>query len=97
MTWNVLVSAPYFLPVMETYRQRLAEEGVELIGARVNERLSEDELIEVIKDIDGIICGDDRITERVLAEAPRRKRPAVRGYLCTEPATHFPSRWRIRF
>ena len=73
MTWKVLVSAPYFLPVMETYRQRLAEEGVELIGARVNERLSEDELIEVIKDIDGIICGDDRITERVLAEAPRLK------------------------
>ena len=73
MTWKVLVSAPYFLPVMETYRQRLAQEGVELIGARVNERLSEDELLEVIKDIDGIICGDDRITERVLAAAPRLK------------------------
>jgi D-3-phosphoglycerate dehydrogenase len=73
MTWKILVSAPYFLPVMETYRQRLAEEGVELIGARVNERLSEDELLEVIKDIDGIICGDDRITERVLAAAPRLK------------------------
>jgi D-3-phosphoglycerate dehydrogenase len=73
MTWKVLVSAPYFLPVMETYRQRLAEAGVELIGARVNERLSEDELLDVIKDIDGIICGDDRITERVLAAAPRLK------------------------
>ena len=73
MTWKVLVSAPYFLPVMETYRQRLAEEGVELIGARVNERLSEEELLEVVTDIDGIICGDDRITERVLAAAPRLK------------------------
>jgi D-3-phosphoglycerate dehydrogenase len=73
MTWKVLVSAPYFLPVMETYRQRLAEEGVKLIGARVNERLSEEELLEVVKDIDGIICGDDRITERVLAAAPRLK------------------------
>ena len=73
MTWKVLVSAPYFLPVMETYRQRLVEEGVELIGARVNERLSEDELLGVIKDIDGIICGDDQITKRVLAAAPRLK------------------------
>ena len=73
MTWKVLVSAPYFLPVMETYRQRLAEEGVKLIGARVNERLSEEELLEVVKDIDGIICGDDRITERVLVAAPRLK------------------------
>jgi D-3-phosphoglycerate dehydrogenase len=58
---------------METYRQRFAEEGVELIGARVNERLSEEELLEVVADIDGIICGDDRITERVLAAAPRLK------------------------
>ena len=49
------------------------EEGVELIGARVNERLSEEELLEVVTDIDGIICGDDRITERVLAAAPRLK------------------------
>ena len=73
MAWKVLVSAPYFLPVMETYRQRLAEEGVELIGARVNERLSEEELLEVVTDIDGIICGDDRITERVLVAAPRLK------------------------
>jgi D-3-phosphoglycerate dehydrogenase len=73
MTWKVLVSAPYFLPVMETYRQRLADEDVKLIGARVNERLSEEELIEVVTDIDGIICGDDRITERVLAAAPRLK------------------------
>jgi len=73
MTWKVLVSAPYFLPVMETYQQRLAQEGVELIGARVNERLSEEELLEVVTDIDGIICGDDRITQRVLAAAPRLK------------------------
>jgi D-3-phosphoglycerate dehydrogenase len=73
MTWKVLVSAPYFLPVMETYRQRLAQEGVELIPAEVNERLSEEELLAVMGDIDGIICGDDRITERVLAAAPRLK------------------------
>ena len=73
MTWKVLVSAPYFLPVMETYRQRLAQEGVELIAARVNERLSEEELLEVVADIDGIICGDDRITQRVLVAAPRLK------------------------
>jgi len=73
MTWKVLVSAPYFLPVMETYRQRFAQEGVELIPAEVNERLGEEELLAVMGDIDGIICGDDRITERVLEAAPRLK------------------------
>jgi D-3-phosphoglycerate dehydrogenase len=68
--WRVLVSAPYFIPVIEDFRQRLSTEGVELIAANVNERLSEEELLEVIGDIDGIICGDDRITGRVMDAAP---------------------------
>jgi D-3-phosphoglycerate dehydrogenase len=71
--WQVLVSAPYFIPVIDEYRQRLARDDVELIPARVNERLSEEELLEVIGDVDGIICGDDRITKRVLEAAPRLK------------------------
>ena len=70
MKWRVLVSAPYFIPVIEDYRERLKGEGVELIAAKVTERLSEEELLEVIGDIDGIICGDDRITRRVLDAAP---------------------------
>jgi D-3-phosphoglycerate dehydrogenase len=73
MAWQVLVSAPYFLPVIEEYRQQLLDEDVELIAANVNERLSEDELLAVIGNIDGIICGDDRLTERVLEAAPRLK------------------------
>jgi D-3-phosphoglycerate dehydrogenase len=73
MTWRVLVSAPYFIPVIEEYRQRLAAQGVELVPAQVKERLGEAELLEVIQDIDGIICGDDRITRRVLDAAPRLK------------------------
>jgi D-3-phosphoglycerate dehydrogenase len=71
--WRVLVSAPYFIPVIEEYRQRLADDGVELIPAQIKERLSEAELLDIIGDIDGIICGDDRITRRVLDAAPRLK------------------------
>jgi D-3-phosphoglycerate dehydrogenase len=73
MIWRVLVSAPYFIPVIEEFRQHLAKEGVELIPAKVKERLSEAELLDVITDMDGIICGDDRITKRVLDAAPRLK------------------------
>jgi D-3-phosphoglycerate dehydrogenase len=73
MKWRVLVSAPYFIPVIEEYRPRLATEGVELVAAKVKERLSEAELLEVMADIDGIICGDDQITQRVMAAAPRLK------------------------
>ncbi len=73
MKWRVLVSAPYFIPVIEDWRQRLAAEEIELIAADVNERLNEAELLETIADIDGIICGDDRITRRVLEAANRLK------------------------
>jgi len=73
MKWRVLVSAPYFIPVIEQWRQRLAAENVELVPAQVSERLSEAELLEVVADIDGILCGDDRITARVLDAAPRLK------------------------
>ena len=73
MTWKVLVSAPYMLPVIDRFREQLKSENVELIPAKVNERLSEEELLDVIADIDGIICGDDRITAKVLAAAPRLK------------------------
>ena len=73
MTWKVLVSAPYMLPVIDRFRERLKAENVDLIPAKVKERLSEKELLEVVGDIDGIICGDDRITERVLDAASRLK------------------------
>ena len=39
----------------------------------VNERFSEDELLECISDIDGVISGDDAFTERVMQAAPKLK------------------------
>jgi D-3-phosphoglycerate dehydrogenase len=73
MAIHILVSAPYFLPVIEKFQKRLSPKGIKLIPARVKERLSEDALLEMVTDIDGIICGDDRITKRVLDAAPRLK------------------------
>ncbi len=73
MTWRVLVSAPYMLPVVDRFRDKLISENVELVPANVKERLSEEELLAVLDGFDGIICGDDRITRRVLDSAPRLK------------------------
>jgi D-3-phosphoglycerate dehydrogenase len=61
------------LPVLDRFREILKKEDVDLVAADVKERLSERELLAVIGDIDGIICGDDRITARVLDAAPRLK------------------------
>jgi len=70
---RILISAPYFVPVVEDYRARLEAEGMELVIADVRERLSEQELVPLISRIHGSICGDDEFTERVLHAAPHLK------------------------
>jgi len=73
MSYKVLITAPYFQLVVEQYRARFSEHECEIVVPTVNERMSEEELLPIIGDIDGILCGDDRITERVLAAAPKLK------------------------
>lgn len=71
MNFSVLISAPYLQPHIDRFRQAFAGRGIDLVIPPVNERLEEQELLEVIGDIDGVICGDDRFTPRVLQAAPR--------------------------
>lgn len=71
--WKLMISAPYMQPVPERCLAALREQGVEVVVVKVNERLSEGELLEVISDFDAVICGDDRFTERVLRSAPKLK------------------------
>lgn len=73
MKWRVLISAPYILPVLDEYRSVLEENGIEVVVAPVEERLSEAELLPLVQDVDGAICGDDEFTEHVLQAAPRLK------------------------
>ncbi len=70
---KVLISAPYMLSEIERFRPIFAERGIELLVPPVNERLEEAELLGLVGDVDGVICGDDRFTERVLRAAPRLK------------------------
>ena len=74
MGLRVLVSAPYMLPVIERFQPIFDELGVEVVLAEVEERLSEDELLAYAGSIDGVICGDDRFTEKVLKAASPRLR-----------------------
>jgi len=71
--WKILVTAPYFQPFIDRFRPRLEEAGCELVVPAVNERLEEHELLELVGDIDGTICGDDRYTAAVIDAAPRLK------------------------
>ena len=71
--YKVLITAPYLQPIVENYRAIFNEHQIEIIVPQLKERLSEAELLECIKDIDGIIAGNDEITEKVLLAAPKLK------------------------
>ena len=73
MSWKVLVSAPYMQPVIDRFRYIFDAKEIELVVPPVKERLSEEELLHWIGDVDGVICGDDYFTERVLRAASRLK------------------------
>lgn len=68
-----MISAPYMQPVIDRFRERFTAKGIEIVVPPVHERMTEDELLRWISDIDGVICGDDRFTEKVLKAAPRLK------------------------
>ena len=71
--WNVLISAPYLLPVIGQYRSFLEQNGVNIITVPVNERLDEAELLGIIDQVEGVICGDDHFTRRVIESPPHLK------------------------
>lgn len=73
MRWKVLITAPYMQPVIDRFRPELEARNVELIVPPVAERMEEADLLPIIGDIDGVVCGDDRFTARVLEAAPRLK------------------------
>lgn len=73
MAWKVLVTAPYMQPVIERFRPIFLQHDVELIVPPVEERFEEEDLLQWISEVDGVICGDDRFTERVLKAAPKLK------------------------
>lgn len=73
MKYKVLISAPYFQPVIEEYRSVFEQHNIELVVPEVHEKLSEQELLNYIEDIDGTICGDDQFTAKVIDQAKKLK------------------------
>ena len=70
---KVLVTAPYMQSVLDRFRPIFQKYRIELVVPPVRERLGEDELLKWVTDVDGVICGDDRFTDRVLKAAPNLK------------------------
>lgn len=68
---RVLVACRQMQNCIEEFRERLEGAGLELVLPEVLQQLSEDELIAIIAGFDGMIAGDDPLTERVLEHASR--------------------------
>jgi D-3-phosphoglycerate dehydrogenase len=73
MYLKVLVTAPYMQMVIDRFRYIFEEKGIQLIVPTVKERCNEQELLQLVTDVDGVICGDDQFTQRVLQAAPKLK------------------------
>ena len=73
--YRALVTAPPILPKIFNYKNLFDKKSVEIVipPYEVVECLYENELVELLKNIDCILCGDDKITENVLIEAKRLK------------------------
>ena len=73
--YRALVTAPPILPKIFNYKNLFDKKSVEIVipPYEVVECLYENELVELLKNIDCILCGDDKITENVLIQAKRLK------------------------
>src|SRR3989338_8427462 len=73
MKWKVLVSAPAMQRVLYRFSPIFDKYQIEVVAPPVVERLSEEQLLKLVEDIDGAISGDDQFSDRVLKAAPRLK------------------------
>lgn len=73
MTWKVLITAPYMLPIVDDFADFFKQHDIEYVKADVEERMEEEDLLPLIAEYDGVICGDDRFTAKVMDAAPKLK------------------------
>jgi D-3-phosphoglycerate dehydrogenase / 2-oxoglutarate reductase len=73
--YTVLFVAPYMIPYTERFRPIFEHYGIDLlILDDITERMEEADILKYAGQFDGVICGDDRYSPKVLeACAPRLK------------------------
>jgi D-3-phosphoglycerate dehydrogenase len=67
--WRVLVTCRHLQETIDDYRPLFAEHQIHVEMPPVLQQLSEEELLAIIDNFDGMIAGDDHLTARVLKKA----------------------------
>ncbi len=73
--YTALITAPPILPIIFNYKHLFDQKSVKIVipPFKVVESLYEDDLIQLLQNIDGILCGDDELTKKVLNKAKKLK------------------------
>jgi len=71
--FRALISCPVIQDSIEEYANMFGNHDVSFDVCRVEQQLSEQELIETINDYDGVLAGDDPFTRRVIESSDRLK------------------------
>lgn len=71
--YRVLISCPLILDDMSEYDPVLSANGISYDVANVDQQLTEDELIKILPEYDGILAGDDELSRRVIEASPNLK------------------------
>ena len=70
---KVLITAPYLKNDIDEFKRELETKSIDYSVYPVQERVEEYELLEIIHQYEGIVCGDDRITRKVIDQAKNLK------------------------
>ena len=70
---KVLITSQSFLRAAPEHVQRVIDAGCEVVRGPYPRAATEDELLPLVTDVDGILAGTDAFTRRVLEAAPRLK------------------------
>lgn len=71
---TILLSAPYMVPHFARFKPVFEHYHLDVIVPDVHERLEEEDLLALAGQFDGVLCGDDRFTRKVITNcAPRLK------------------------
>src|SRR5215210_2861957 len=73
MTLRVLVTCRQMQSHIENFRDAFDEREIEVVLPNIVQQPTEDELIGLIGEFDGMIAGDDPLTARVLQHADRMR------------------------
>ena len=71
--YKILISAIPLVPIFKKFKKYFDNKKFSIDLKKTDQFLNENELIKIIKDYDGVICGDDEFSEKVLLKAKKLK------------------------